>query len=193
MKPGTLEIQPPILVATLGGAVGVLLLLSLLHLAPAAGFELLDYPRLIGGIVSSNPDTALGLGAAVIFLFGWLLWPPLLAITWSALPGDPIHFTGAALKGLVGGFALWLVAGLLLPLFGALNRVEVVAEPGWFGLAAGAGSAAAFLLGHLGYGLAVALIGAMGRGISPIESLGVEGYRTMGGLVAHPRTGIPKQ
>ncbi len=192
-KPGPIVIQPPILLSTLGGVVGILLFTALLYLAPLAGSAVIDYPRLIGGIFTPQPETAFWLGYAIFFLIGWLLWPPIMAMYWSSLPGDDIRFTGALQKGLLWGAALWVVAGLLLPLLGLLTRAEGVANPGFFGIEAGIGAAAFFLVGHLAYGVVVAVIGTMARGISAIETLGVEGYRMTGGFAEDPRTGVPAE
>jgi hypothetical protein len=192
-KPGPIEIQPPVLLTTLGGAVGVLLFTALLYLAPLTGSEVIDYPRLIGGIFAPQPGAAFWLGYAIFFLLGWLVWPPLMAMTWTKLPGDNLRFTGALQKGLLWGAALWVVAGLLLPLLGVLTRTEGVANPGLFGVSAGIGAAVFFLVGNLAYGVVAAVVGAMARGISAIETLGVEGYRMTGGLVEDPRTGVPAE
>lgn len=193
MKPGTLAIQPSILLASLGGAVGVILLTALLYLAPVAGSAVIDYPRLIGGIFAPQPEAAFWLGYAIFFVVGWLVWPPLMMVTWPKLPGDNYAFTGALQKGLLWGAALWVLAGLLLPLLGVLTRAEGLANPGLFGIGAGLGTAVLLLVGHLGYGVAVAVLAAMARGISPIETLGVEGYRMVGGLVEDPKTGVPAE
>jgi hypothetical protein len=192
-KPGALQISPSPPLLTLGGAVGVLLLVSLLQVAPVVAPPLIDYPRLIGGVLTSDPGAALWLGFAIVFVTGWLVWPSALAAAWSMLPGDALDLRGALLKGAVAGAALWALAGLLLPLLGALGRVPGVESPGLFGTGAGAGAALALLLGHLAYGVAVAVIAAMGRGIAPFGSLGVEGYRMTGGLANDPRTGVPTQ
>jgi hypothetical protein len=193
MKPGPLAVQPPILLATHGGAVGMILFTALLFLAPAAGAALIDYPRLIGGILTPQPEAAFWLGYGIFFALGWLVWPALISMSWPKLPGDDYGFTGALQKGLLWGTTLWLAAGLLLPLLGVLTRAEGVTNPGFFGLPAGLGAAGFLLVGHLAYGLCVALIAAMARGISPIESLGREGYRSVGGLVEDPKSGVPME
>jgi hypothetical protein len=192
-KPGPIDIQPPVLLTTLGGAVGVLLFTAVLHLAPLTGSAMIDYPGLIGGVFVPQPGAAFWLGFGMIFLVGWLLLPLVIAMTWGKLPGDNLRFTGALQKGLLWGAGLWVAAGLLLPVLGVLTRPEGVANPGFFGVSAGAGAAVFFLVGHLAYGVVVAVIGAMARGISDIETLGVEGYRMTGGLAEDPRTGVPAE
>jgi hypothetical protein len=192
-KPGPIDIQPPVLLTTLGGAVGVLLFTALLYLAPLTGSEVIEYPRLIGGIFAPQAGAAFWLGYAIFFLLGWLVWPPLMAVTWTWLPGDNLRFTGALQKGLLWGAGLWVVAGLLLPLLGWLARAEGVSNPGFFGLRAGIGAALFFLVGNLAYGVVTAIVGAMAQGISAIETLGVEGYRMTGGLAEDRRTGVPAE
>lgn len=177
LKPETLNPRPSIFLAILGGWVGMLLLSALLYLAPALGFPLIDIPRLIGGIFSTNADIALWLGFALFFLTGVLLFSPALAYFWMDLPGRNVGFLGAILKGLVWSLILWVVLGLLLPVIGFLNRLPGMENPGLFALNLGIMAALWLLLCHLAFGLALALVTAMAQGIEPIDTLGWMGHK----------------
>lgn len=160
--------------ALLGGLVATILHTALLYLAPALGLPAIDLPRLMGGLFTADAGTALGVGAAVFLLNGILVLPLPFAIYWKSLPGDDIEFRGALLKGLVTGLALWLASGVLLPVLGALNQVRGfdATSPGPLALGEGAIGAAWFLLAQVVYGLSFALVGAMTRGIAPVDTIG---------------------
>lgn len=178
VKPAPLNTQPSLVLTTVGGVVGTILLSALIHLAPALGFPFIDVPRLVGGIFTGDPTAAFWLGFWLFFVVGWLVFAPPLSVAWSMLPAEDVGFTGAAAKGALWGAALWALSGVLLPLFGALNRLPGAAlePPGFFALGAGPLGMLGLLLGHLAYGLAVALIAAMGRGITPLDTIGWMGY-----------------
>jgi hypothetical protein len=155
--------------------VATILLSALLFLAPAFGFPHIDLPRLAGGVLAEDPTTAFWLGYWLFVFFGGMfVFAPLLAVLWTTLPGPNEGFRGALVKGLLWGLILWVGSGLLLPVFGALNRLadEELKNPGFFALGLGVLGALELLLGHLIYGIAVALVAAMGQGISPMETLG---------------------
>lgn len=168
--------HPSLIPTSLGGAAATILLSALLFLAPVFGFPFIDFPRLVGGLFTADPETAFGLGFGLFFITGWLIFAPALAFAWKALPGDDVRFTGALLKGVLWGLILWGLSGLLLPLFGAWNRLEGLQNPGFFALGTGLLGALAVLLGHLAYGVVVALVAAMGQGISPMDTLGWMGH-----------------
>lgn len=191
VEPGALRVRPDPLLASLGGAVGVLLLASVLELVPSFGLPAVGYAELLGGVLVAGREAAFWLGWTLLFVVGWLVWPVAMARLWPALPGDDLRLPGAILKGALVGAALWALAGVLLPGLGALGRVEGVEGPGAFALGAGPAGAALFLAAHVGYGVAAAVVAGMGRGISPMESLGVDGYRPAGGPRARPETGVP--
>lgn len=176
-RPAVLNVRPSIVLTTLGGAVATLLLSALLFLSPVFGFPFVDFPRLVGGIFTAHPEAAFWLGFALFFLVGWLVFAPLLGFFWPLLPGDDIRFTGALVKGLLWGLILWVASGFLVPLFGLLNRLDGLENPGFFALGEGILAAVGVLLGHLAYGVALALVAAMGRGIVPLDTLGWMGYR----------------
>lgn len=168
--------KPSLVTGTLGGAAGAVLFACVLYVAPVAGAAFLDLPRLVGWIFSADEATALWVGFWLLFLVGWLFLPLVLSGVWELLPGDRVTFRGALARGVVFGAALWLVAGLLLPLLSGLGRAGSVQDPGFFGLQLGLGAAAALLVASLGYGLVAALIAAMAQGLAPIDALGWEGH-----------------
>lgn len=175
LKPEALAPKPSMLLAILGGLVGTILLSSLIFLAPVLGFPFVDVPQLVGGVFSANPDAAFWIGFWLYFLTGIFLFAPLLAYFWPSLPGRNVGFVGAALKGITWGALLWAASGLLFFLMGLLNRVEGLENPGLFALNLGILAAVGILLAHLAYGLAVALLIAMGQGIKPLDTMGWDG------------------
>lgn len=181
LRPVALNPHPSALLATLGGAVGTVLLTALLFLSPALGVPFVDVPRLVGGVFTSDPAAAFWLGYAIFFLGGWLVFPVGLAMAWPLLPGGAeVTFPHALVKGLLLGAAFWTLSGLLLPLLGALSRLDGMANPGFFALGEGIPAAAVVLLGHLLYGVAVAVVAAMSRGMAPIDLLGWSEYERRG-------------
>lgn len=158
----------------LGGLVATVLLAALIHLGPALGLPSIDLPGLIGAVFSQDAGTALQAGYAIFLFAGMLVFPLVLSLLWPALPGDTITFRGALLKGLLAGFGLFVLSGVLLPLFGALGRLpgSELDDPGLFGLAAGLLGPVVLLVEQILYGLALALVAAMGRGISPVDTIG---------------------
>ena len=176
IKPGTLVARPSPFLAILGGAVGMLLLNSLLHLAPVLGLPFVDLPRLIGGIFSANSEVAFWLGFWLFFLGGVFVLPPLFVWAWPSLPGPERGFIGALVKGVLWGLILWAVTGLLLPLFGLLNQLDDLANPGFFALGTGWLGTLSLLLGFVAYGVTMALIAEMGLGTEPIDTLGWLGH-----------------
>jgi hypothetical protein len=162
------SVFPTAFVAALAGTI---LMLALVYAAPALGVPLVDYPLLLGGVFSADPGVALGLGAAIFLALGVLVLGLVLALAWTSLPGDPVAFRGAALKGLLFGLALWVLSGLLLPALGAVSRLDVDG-PGLFALDTGPLAALWLLVLHLAYGLATALVAAMAQGVAPGDVLG---------------------
>lgn len=177
MRRNTIYVEdPPFVLVTLGGAVGTILATSLLYFAPAVGLPLVDVPSLLGGLWSSDPTTALASGYVVFFLGGWLLLPLVMVAAWSALPGKDVGFAGALVKGVLCGGAAWLLMGVVVGAAGALGRVPGTEAPGWFAWRTGVGGAATLLAVHLLYGVAVALVAAMGQGLSPMRAIGWLGH-----------------
>lgn len=171
-RPSAINVHPALILMLTGGLVATLLLMALLHLAPAFGLPVPDLPRLAGGVFTADPDTALGVGAAIMLIVGIVLLPGLLFAVWLVLPGTARGLGSALQNGALSGVALWALAGLLAPLLGALNRVPQLDSPGLFMLREGPAAAAAVLAAHLAYGIALTLVAGMGRGISPLQTLG---------------------
>lgn len=181
VRPAALTARPSVVLATLAGGVGVILLSALLFLSPALGFPFVDFPALIGGLFTQSATTALWLGFSIFFVTGWLVFPLLFTTFWPMLPGrNEITFVHGLLKGVVWGTILWIVSGLLLPLLGWLNQLAGLENPGFFALGEGVLAALGVLLGHLAYGATLGLVAAMGQGISPLDTLGWYGYRRSG-------------
>lgn len=181
LKPATLNPHPSAVLATLGGAAGTVLLMALLFLSPALGIPFVDVPRLVGGIFTPDPAAAFWLGSAVFFLGGWLVFPVGFAMAWPLLPGgSEVTLPHALVKGLLLGGVLWVLSGLLLPALGWFSQLSNLENPGFFALGEGVLAAAGVLLGHLLYGVAVALVAAMSRGMAPIDLLGWYEYEKSG-------------
>jgi hypothetical protein len=125
------------------------------------------------------------------------IFAPALSFLWPMLPGPGVGLRGATLRGILWGLALWVLSGILLPVFAALNRLgaDVVRSPGPFAISTGARGVVALLGGHLVYGLALALIATMGDGIFPLETMGWPGYlkaETPPGHLLRPEEGLPQ-
>jgi hypothetical protein len=176
LHPAELNPKPSIMLLIVGGIVGTILLASLLFLAPSFGLPSINVPLLIGGIFVTHPVAAFWLGFAIFFFTGVFIFAPALQLAWVSLPGKGVGLPGAVIKGLLWGVALWLLGGIMLPLFGWLNRLDGFASPGFFALGTGILGAAGFLAGHLLYGLVIALTTAMSRGIMPLELIGWYGH-----------------
>lgn len=176
IHPEILVPRPSTFLSILGGLVGMLLFSALLHLTPVFGFPLIDFAALIGGVFTANPQVAFWIGFLIFFLTGVFIFAPLLGFFWPLLPGRRIGFGGAIIKGLLWGILLWVASGLLMPLVGAINRLAEIENPGFFVLGNGLIGALWFLVAHLVFGLATALIAAMGQGINPLDTLGWDGH-----------------
>ena len=162
----------------LGGMVGTMLLSGLVLWAREVRF--MDFPSLLGGVFTSDPEAAFYLGFGLFFLAGVFVFPLPLALVWDLLPGEEEGLLGALVKGALWGLGLWVVTGLLLPLLGSLNSLEktVVADPGFFALSLGVLGPVGLLIGLLGYGIALSMVTGMAQGITPLDTFGWEGYRS---------------
>ena len=170
--------RPSVILAMLGGIIGTLLLSALMYVSPLLGFPFVDYPHLIGGIFTANPDTALWLGYWIFFIFGAVVWPLLLAFLWPYFPGRPTGFIGPLIKGVIWAAILWVISGLVAWVFGTLNQLsgQGFQNPGFFMLNAGILAVVGNLVGHILYVLGMLLITMMGQGIEPIDTLGWPTY-----------------
>lgn len=176
MKPEMLQVEASAILLAVGGVVATTLLSAFVHLAPAFGFPFIDVPRLVGGVFSADPAVAFWVGFTLFFAAGAIVFPMLFLWAWGALPGRGRGLRAALIKGSAGGLILFLAGGLLLPAFGALNRLVGLENPGFFGLAAGWVGMLGLLGGHLVYGVALALIGSIGYGAKPLDLLGWRTY-----------------
>lgn len=197
IRPAQLNPKPGIVLTLTGGLVGSLLLSALLFLAPSLGIPFIDIPHLVGGLFTESPTGAFWLGFWLFFAGGTLVLGPALTIAWPLLPDWGNGLVAAVVKGLAWGAALWILSGLLLPLMGVLNQLapSVVRNPGFFAISTGILGALGLLGGHLAFGLSVALVAQMGRGISPLDVMGWPSYHkaeTPPGLVLKDSHGLPE-
>ncbi len=170
MLPKVLQPRPARLLMVLGGVTATLLITAFIYLAPALGFQFIDFPRLGGGIFTADAHAAFWLGYVILFLMSAFVLPIVITSLWSTLPGHPLTVKGSLFKGLSAGALLWIVSGLVLPAAGALS--PLVSNPGFFALSLGWPTVIGLLLGHLAYGLTVAMVGGMSGGTRPMDSLG---------------------
>jgi hypothetical protein len=150
----------------LAGFVATLLSASALYVIPVVGLPRADAPLLIGRLLAGNSDPALGLGYLIYFVIGILIAPLPILIWWPNLPGPPETFRGALVRGIIWGLVYWVLTTI------------VVAILGW----SGPGAILVVLIAQLLWGIAFALTVAMSQGISPLETLGWEGYDKAMGL-----------
>lgn len=169
---------PSFVTVTLGGAVATILATALIYLAPAGGWPVVDLPLLVGGLFTSGEVAAFWIGYAIFFLGGWIGAPLALQQVWRRLPGDPVRFRGAVVKGLLFGAGLWVFSGLLVGLLSAVSPFTgaAFADAGLYASGLGGRGILALLAGHLAYGLALAVVAAMGRSLSPIDAIGWSGH-----------------
>lgn len=189
IRPHALRPLPSQLVTLLGAINATILYTAMLNLAPAVGLSFVDVPRILGGLFIGGAEASFWLGYALLGAVGIVLVPPILVQLWPTLPGNPLTFPGAALKGLIAGAALWIVTGLTLPLLELLSRAPVETTYGFFGLSAGAGTAAWLLAIHLAYALTLTLVASMTSGMKPLDTLGWDGHQH--GDVREAALGLP--
>jgi hypothetical protein len=175
-EPLVLTPSPSPLILILGGFIGTVLLSSWLFVAPVLGLGFIDVPHAIGGIVTSNPQIAFGIGIVLFFFGGTFVVAPLILSIWSTAPGSEMRLGGALLKGLLWGIALWFVTGVALGIATAINRVDAVLLPGFFGAAAGAAAVVWLLIGCLLYGITLTAIASVEHGVTALDTVGWTGY-----------------
>ncbi len=160
--------------ALLGGFTGTVLVTSLLRLSAALGVAVVDLPRLLGAVVSSDRSTIFGVGHALFVLTGVFVLPLLLALLWPLTPGDRFTFRGALFKGALWGLVLGVLVGMLLPVMGLLSKTPDLgfSEPGPFALGLGLSGPLQLLVGTQLYSLTWALVAAMARGLQPLDAIG---------------------
>jgi hypothetical protein len=175
MKPKILIPKPSVLMGIIGGAAASIFLIAILQIAPLVGWRTIDYPQLLGGVLTDDRPVAFWGGYALFIFLGTAVFPALLHQLWVRMPGHNVAYSGAVLKGLFFGFLIWILSGLLFPLFSYLNQIShaELGLPSFFAVDVGWSAAAVVLIAHLGYGLALALLSAMPQGIvHPLDLLG---------------------
>lgn len=143
--------------ALLWGFVGTVVLTTVMAAAQGLGLSRMSIPFLLGTMFTPSRDRAVGVGAAVHFLNGWLF--ALLYIAGFEALGVASWWLGAAGGALHAAFVL----AVLMPLMPTLHPRMVseyfgptvnrqVQPPGFLALNYGRGTPAAALLAHLAYG-----------------------------------------
>jgi hypothetical protein len=160
--------------ALLGGLTGTVLLTALVRLCAALGLTVVDLPRVLGAVMSSDRSTAFGVGHALFVIAGVFVLPLLLALLWPLTPGDRFTFRGALLKGALWGVVLSVLTGILLLALGLLSKTSGMgfSEPGPFALGLGLSGPLQLLVGTQVYSLTSALVAGMARGLQPLDSVG---------------------
>jgi hypothetical protein len=161
-------------VMLLGRITGTVVLTASIRLASALDVAVVDLPKLLGAVFSSDPGTAFATGHAVFVAAGVLVLPLVLGLLWPFTPGDRFTFRGALMKGALFGLVLFALAGILLPLLGLLSRLPGVGllDPGPFAVRLGLSGLLQLLLGTQLYALTTALVAAMPRGLQPLDAVG---------------------
>ena len=143
--------------ALLWGFVGTVILTTMMAAAQGLGLSRMSIPFLLGTLVTSSRDRAMGIGAALHFLNGWLF--ALVYIAGFEAIGRANWWLGAAGGALHASFVLAVLMPLLPTLhprmvseyFGpTVNRQ--VQPPGFLALNYGRTTPLAALLAHVAYG-----------------------------------------
>jgi hypothetical protein len=175
MKSKILVPKPSVLMGIIAGAAASIFMTAILYCVPLFGWRTVDYPQLLGGILTDDRAVAFWGGYALFIFLGIFVFPALLHQLWVRMPGHNVAYSGALLKGLVFGFLVWVLSGLLFPLFSYLNQISHsdLVLPGFFAVDVGWTAFGIVLIAHIGYGLALALLMAMPQGIiHPLDLLG---------------------
>lgn len=161
-------------VMLLGGLTGTVLLTAAIRLASSRQVAVVDLPQLLGGVFSGDPSTAFTAGHTLFLIAGVLVLPLMLAALWPFAPGDRFTYGGALIRGAIFGLALFALAGFLLPMLGALSRLQDAdaLEPGPFGVGLGMPGLLQLLLGTQVYAVTMALVAQMPRGLQPMDMVG---------------------
>ena len=178
LRPSILNPRPGVVLPLLGGLVASILLNATMFFSPKLGFPFIDVPHLMGGIFTSHPEAAFWIGFWLNFFVGTFVWSMVLSLVWTLIPGPITGFFAGAVKGIAWALVLFILSGLLLPIAGAINRLDesVVTNPGFFASNLGGMGILGLFLGHIVYGLALGLISGMGEGIFPMDTMGWPGY-----------------
>jgi hypothetical protein len=161
-------------VMLLGGFTGTVLLTAALRLTSSRGVAVVDLPLLMGGLFSGDPSTAFTAGHALFLVAGIGVLPLVLAALWPFAPGSRFTFRGALVRGGIFGLGLFVLAGILVPLLGAVSQLGGASflEPGPFGLGLGLWGPLQLLFATQLYAGTAALVAAMPRGLQPMDAVG---------------------
>jgi hypothetical protein len=161
-------------VMLLGGLTGTVLLTAAIRLASSRDVAVVDLPQLLGGVFSGSEQTAFTTGHTLFLIAGILVLPLMLAALWPFAPGDRFTYRGALIRGAIFGLALFVLAGVLLPLLGVLSRLPGAdaLDPGPFALGRGVPGPLQLLLATQVYSVTMALVAQMPRGLQPMDIVG---------------------
>lgn len=131
--------------AIVAGLAGTAVMTALMYMAPTMGMPKMDIIGMLGTMVAAKRDTATILGVVMHFMMG-VIFAIVYALLWSAGIGDPTWIWGV--------------------IFGAVHGVVVIAmmpimmrmHPRSPEMAGGPQLMAGQLMGHLVYGVVVALV-----------------------------------
>ncbi len=160
--------------AFFAGVTASVLQAALIALAPALGLPLIDVARIIGGIFTADPESAEVAGYAIFIANGVLVVPLAFTQWWRYLPGDDVAFRGAIVKGLLLAAAISVMLVVLLPLLALVSKLpgDALTQPDALALGDALVGSAWVLATVVAYSVALALVGAMARGISPADTVG---------------------
>ncbi len=143
------------LVATVvAGLVGTAVITAVMAMSPLMGMPKMDIPAMLGSMFGAPGSRALGM--VLHFMMG-VVFAIIYAVLFSPFTG-----TSILLLGVVFGIGHWLIVGATMGMMPAMHagmRSGQVATPGFYMLqAGGALSFIGGLMGHLIFGLVVALV-----------------------------------
>jgi hypothetical protein len=161
-------------VMLLGGFTGTVLLTAALRLTSSRGVEVVDLPLLMGGVFSGDRSAAFTAGHTLFLVAGIGVLPLALAALWPFAPGSRFTFRGALIRGGIFGLGLFVLAGILVPLLGAVSGLPAVSflDPGPFGIGLGVWGPLQLLLGTQVYAVTAALVAQMPQGLQPMDAVG---------------------
>jgi hypothetical protein len=156
--------------AFLAGLVASLLQVALLELGPSR----VDVPRIVGGVFHADVGSAEVTGLAVMVATGVLVIPLAVTQFWRYMPGDDVTIRGAIVKAVLLAGALAVMSAVVLPVLALVGRLDAdeLGSAGTLALADAVAGFAWLLVTLVAYSLALALVGAMPRGISPADTVG---------------------
>ncbi len=143
-----------ILAAVAAGLAGTIVMSMLMAMGPSMGLPKMDIVGILGSMFNKNGNRTWGW---IVHLMMGSIFAVIYTVLWSAGIGTR-HLAGGALFGAVH----WLIAGLMMggvPMMHAGVKAGTVKAPGVYMLSEG--GAMAFiggLMGHVVYGLVVALV-----------------------------------